>query len=198
MVQTAFNGMIAILLAKFLINDLPHAAGLTGTDYERPPTTGQLRYIASLCQQLKMPIPYEEQVRTFGEAGRMIREFEAEREYRRKQKKASGNPVPVGTCFPDAWRYVMHNAEKQPVLVHGTAISIASGTKKRIQHAWVELPDGTVWEPYSGSIFPIEEYYGLVEAIPEDRYTVDEAASMLSAGKHGPWTAEERMEHIGR
>ncbi len=29
MVQPLFNGMLAILLAKFVINDLPHAAGLT-------------------------------------------------------------------------------------------------------------------------------------------------------------------------
>lgn len=29
MIQPLFNGMLAILLAKFMINDLPHAAGLT-------------------------------------------------------------------------------------------------------------------------------------------------------------------------
>jgi len=84
--QGLFNGMLAILLAKFCLNDLPHAAGLTGTDYERKPTTGQLRYIAVLCQQLKMTVVYEEQVKTFGEAGRMIRELKAEREYRKRLK----------------------------------------------------------------------------------------------------------------
>lgn len=30
MIQPLFNGMIAILLTKFVVNDLPHAAGLTG------------------------------------------------------------------------------------------------------------------------------------------------------------------------
>jgi len=30
MIQTAFNGMLAILLAKFCLNDIPHAAGLFG------------------------------------------------------------------------------------------------------------------------------------------------------------------------
>lgn len=31
MIQELFNGMLTILLAKFAINDLPHAAGVLGT-----------------------------------------------------------------------------------------------------------------------------------------------------------------------
>lgn len=194
MTQELFNGMLAILLAKFCLNDLPHAAGLTESDYERPPTTRQLRYIGILRQQLKITVVYEEQVRTLGEAGTMIRKLEAEREYRKRQKELkSGNPITAtGTCYRDAWRYVMHHTDA--VLVHGAAISLG----KRINHAWVELPDGTVWEPASQAIFPIEKFYQLVDPIVEDRYTSDEAASMLSVGKHGPWNAEERMKHIGR
>ncbi len=96
MIQPLFNGMIAILLAKFCLNDLPHAAGLTDTDYERPPTTRQLRYISILRQQLKMTVVYEEQVRTLGEAGGMIRELQEEKKYRKKQKELKGgNPSPV-------------------------------------------------------------------------------------------------------
>ncbi len=40
MIQTAFNGMLAILLARFVINDLPHAAGLI--DYGVSPLTERL------------------------------------------------------------------------------------------------------------------------------------------------------------
>jgi len=60
---------------------------LANPNIERKPTPGQLRYIAVLCQQLKMTVVYEERVRTFGEAGLMIRELEAERKYRRKLQK---------------------------------------------------------------------------------------------------------------
>ncbi len=87
MIQPLFNGMLAILLAKFCLNDLPHAAGITGSGYDRPPTIGQLRYIVGLRQRLKMTITYERQVVTFGEAGRMIRELEAEEKHRKRLKK---------------------------------------------------------------------------------------------------------------
>ena len=86
MIQELGSAFITLLLAKFCLNDIPHAAGITGIDYERPPTTGQLRYIASLCQQLKITTPYEERVKTFGEAGRMIRELEGEGKYRKTHK----------------------------------------------------------------------------------------------------------------
>lgn len=96
MIQPLLNGMLTILLAKFFLNDLPHAAGLAGKpDYERDPTSGQLRYIALLSQELKITIVYEERVRTFGEAGRVISELKAEKKYRKQL--GSGNPstVPV-------------------------------------------------------------------------------------------------------
>lgn len=109
-------------------------------------------------------------------------------------REESGNPAPTGTCYPDAWRYTMQHAEEDPVLVHGTTVTLSG----RLGHAWVELPDGTVWEPASQAIFPKEKFYSLVDPIADERYTVDEAASMLSVGRHGPWNAEERMEHIGR
>ena len=50
---------------------------------DRDPTPGQLRYIALLTAELKMPEPT---VRSYGEAGRMIRELQAERTYRRRVK----------------------------------------------------------------------------------------------------------------
>lgn len=108
---------------------------------------------------------------------------------RAKEEGSSSNPV--GTCYPDAWRYVMRHIEG--VLVHGTTISLG----KRINHAWVELPDGTVWEPSSQAILPKERYYALVDPVVEHRYTADEAAHMLNVGKHGPWTEEERQRFLG-
>lgn len=95
-----------------------------------------------------------------------------------------------GTCYRDAWRYVMHNIEG--VLVHGTIV----GLRGRMSHAWVELPDGTVWDPSSQVKMPMEKYYSLVDPIVEYRYTADEAAHMLSVGKHGPWSDEERARWL--
>jgi len=46
-------------------------------------TPGQRRYIAILSAGLKMPEP---DVRSYGEAGRMIRELEAERSFRKRVK----------------------------------------------------------------------------------------------------------------
>lgn len=293
MIQQMANGMIALMFAKFMLNDVPHYLFEEVTMQtlrvkrvkvdDKEATSSQLRYIAVLSQQLHITEPT---VKSFGEAGLMIRELEREKEYRKrlgggnpgnpgvldrewtvlleapvdawgrimsrvepiakhlgvrpatvaadlrkfeeipslelaneiasvassegaervqvseamgpkdKENGENGNPgnpgTATGTCYPDAWRYVMHHTEG--VLVHGTAISLG----RRIGHAWVELPDGTVWEPESHAIFPIEQYYSLVDPIVEDRYTADEAAMMLTVGKHGPWSAEERMEHIGR
>jgi len=46
MIQTALNGMIAILLARFVLNDVPHAAGMLGnsTDFrlERTNVDGRM------------------------------------------------------------------------------------------------------------------------------------------------------------
>jgi len=70
-----------------MLNDIPHAAGLFEP---RLPTPGQLNYIAILSSRLRITIQYEEQVKTFGEAGRMISELKAEEAYRKKLK--GGNP----------------------------------------------------------------------------------------------------------
>ena len=66
----------------------------------------------------------------------------------------------------------------------------------RLDHAWVELPDGTVWEPASEAIFTAEKFNSMVDPVVEHRYTADEAAKMLSVGKHGPWSDEERAKWL--
>lgn len=54
-----------------------------GSYEARKPTPGQLRYIAILTLELGMPEP---KVYSSAEAGRLIRELQAERTYRRKEK----------------------------------------------------------------------------------------------------------------
>lgn len=189
MINVVFNTMMTLLLARFAINDLPHAAGLLSNPNEVPPTARQLRYVAILCQQLEIREPIEEHVRTGGEAGRLIRELEWEKK-RRKQLKV-GNPIPSGTCYEDAWHFLIK--EEEGYLIHGTAISLG----RRLGHAWVELPTGYVWEPYSGEYLTKERFQELVNPIEEHRYTVEEAAIMLArVGKHGPWSEEERAKWL--
>lgn len=87
--------MIAMLMAKLMLNDIPHSAGLLANPgHEGEPTPSQVRYITILCQQAKITTMYEYQPKTKGEAGRMIRTLEAEVKLQRVEeargKKTSG------------------------------------------------------------------------------------------------------------
>jgi len=110
---------------------------------------------------------------------------------------ASRNPKeeaisePRGTCYEDAWRFVIK--EEEGTLVHGTAVSLG----RRLPHAWVELPTGYIWEPYSGEYLTKERFRELVDPIEEYRYSATEAAIMAArVGKHGPWNEEERTAYL--
>ena len=104
---------------------------------------------------------------------------------------ARGNPVPTGTCYEDAWRFLIKQEEGE--LIHGSVQTIG----KRINHAWVELPTGYVWEPESGEFMKKSSFYERAEPIEEHRYSPEEAAIMVArVGKHGPWTEEERARWL--
>lgn len=93
-----------------------------------------------------------------------------------------------GTCYSDAWRFLVKQGEG--FLIHGSVQ--LSAEAPRINHAWVELTTGWVWEPQTKSYFTIEDFK-INSPIEHHRYTVEEAAIMLArVGKHGPWTGEER------
>ena len=99
--------------------------------------------------------------------------------------------APVGTCYEDAWRFLIREEEGE--LVHGSIQTIG----KRINHAWVELPTGFVWEPESGEFMKKSYFYERAEPQVQARYTAEEAAIMLvRVGKHGPWTEEEREQFL--
>ncbi len=92
MINTLFGSMITLMLTKLMLNDVPHYLFESTTMRElkvmrvddRRATGPQLRYIAILTARLKISEPV---VKGFGEAGRMIRELEAEQEYRKRLKK---------------------------------------------------------------------------------------------------------------
>ncbi|GAJ16026.1 unnamed protein product [marine sediment metagenome] len=69
--------------------------------------------------------------------------------------------VPVGTCYEDAWRYLIKEEEGE--LIHGTVESLG----RRIGHAWVELPTGFIWEPRTKSYFSIKDFHIAASPIEE-------------------------------
>lgn len=97
-----------------------------------------------------------------------------------------------GTCYKDAWRFLIKEEEGE--LIHGSVQLVKEGA--RVNHAWVELPTGYIWEPQTKQYFTIKDF-GVLSPIEEHRYSVEEAAIMLArVGKHGPWTDEERARWL--
>ena len=93
----------------------------------------------------------------------------------------------VGTCYEDAWRFLIREEEGE--LVHGSVQTIG----KRIDHAWVELPTSFVWEPESREFMKKSYFYERAEPQVQARYTAEEAAIMAARTKKlGPWTVQER------
>jgi hypothetical protein len=87
-----------------------------------------------------------------------------------------------GRCYELAFR-VMHEepGAERFVLVHG----VVGG---RLGHAWIELDDGTVYDPVLDQRVPVDEYTTMFHAVAERRYTRAEALeNMLKNNKHGPW-----------
>ena len=94
----------------------------------------------------------------------------------------------AGTCYEDAWRFLIKEEEGE--LIHGTVESLG----RRIGHAWVELPTGFIWEPETRQFLKKADFEAIAKPQEEARYSVTEAAIMLArVGKHGPWTEEERQ-----
>ena len=54
-------------------------------DYDAPATSTQTRTIAKLCSGLRIQEPLEEKYKTFGSAGKLIRELSTQLNYERKK-----------------------------------------------------------------------------------------------------------------
>ena len=101
------------------------------------------------------------------------------------------NPIQYGTCYEDAWRFLMK--EEEGILIHGSVLSEG----RRINHAWVETETGYIWEPQTKQYFTHEAFQIATSPIEEYKYSVEEAAIMLTrVGMHGPWTDEERAKWL--
>jgi len=102
-----------------------------------------------------------------------------------------GEGKPTGTCYADAWRFLIKEGEGK--LVHGTVYS----GNRRIGHAWVETDSGFVWEPETGRYFTLLGFKCDFAPIEDHRYTPEQAAIMVARTRHfGPWTEEERSQYL--
>ncbi len=105
--------------------------------------------------------------------------------------RGSPKGKPTGTCYADAWRFLIKEEEGE--LIHGTVFSGGH----RMGHAWVETPTGYVWEPETGRYFTLLGFKDAFAPVVESRYTAEEAAIMAAHTKNlGPWAEEERRQYL--
>jgi len=98
---------------------------------------------------------------------------------------------PKGTCYQDAWRFLIK--EEEGHLVHGTVFSQG----KRIKHAWVETETGYIWDPQTGKYYTTRGFNDAAAPEVEHRYNAEEAAIMAArTNNFGPWTDEERRQFL--
>ncbi len=93
-------------------------------------------------------------------------------------------------CYGKSAGYVVDHPDIAGMrLVHGV---VQHGTPPLpLDHAWVELPGGVVFDGVVQAFFSRHSYYRVMSAVPLDTYTPSHAAQMLRAHRHpGPWNAK--------
>lgn len=106
----------------------------------------------------------------------------------------------LGRCYELAAKGVIHlrfteeqrakaNVPKPVGLVHGSWHGPEAPA--RINHAWVLLEDGCVWEPITETICYREMFYGYTRATDHEVYDLTQTAcNMIGAQHFGPWDDE--------
>jgi hypothetical protein len=93
----------------------------------------------------------------------------------------------LGRCFQKAVQYLFRvdeDAKEGAFLVHGTC----RGQHGRVDHAWVELPGGIVFDGVLQRFYRWEDYERELAAVAGCRYSAKEAARLLLSHNHnGPW-----------
>jgi hypothetical protein len=96
-----------------------------------------------------------------------------------------------GKCYQEALDYLHLHAADWPGarLVHGRAGGVA--------HAWVEFPDGVVFDGVFQRFYRQRPYYAVLAAVVQEVYDAKEATRlMLATGTWGPWTVGERVAAV--
>lgn len=91
-------------------------------------------------------------------------------------------------CFELAGHAVVFGSVPEgSLLVHGSWHGPAEDMV-RIAHAWVQLPDGWVWEPISCNVYKQEEFEHWAAAWSERSYSKAHAKALMnSSGHYGAW-----------
>ena len=90
-------------------------------------------------------------------------------------------------CYARTLKYVLGHAEIADLrLVHGV-VSHAPRFLP-LDHAWVELPGGIVFDGVVQAFFTRLSYYAVMSAMPLDTYSSTETRRLLASHGHpGPW-----------
>lgn len=99
-------------------------------------------------------------------------------------------------CYELASSAMIRLAPRGATLVHGSIYNPDFPVPGRMGHAWIELPDGAVWEPVFGIIYEPLAWLEYASPEIERAFTYDDVLHLtLSSGHHGPWTRQE-WEHM--
>ena len=101
-----------------------------------------------------------------------------------------------GRCYELTWRAMLEEEGSEAfVLVHGTLAASLLGLWDAYGHAWIELPDGRVYDPTLNEYAPKAEYYDWYKPSDCQRYSRTQAMELAAhVGHYGPWTEEEMAE----
>jgi hypothetical protein len=92
-------------------------------------------------------------------------------------------------CYPRTTKYVLDHADIDGIqLVHGVAAHAPHFVP--LDHAWVLLPGGVVFDGVVQAFFTRPSYYGVMAAVALDTYSAADARRLVAAHGHpGPWNA---------
>lgn len=137
----------------------------------------------------KAAFPRECRTANCGHAGNAAEGVIGGERVHRRSPRIAVRKARAGRCFELAFK----GQDRAPewLLVHGLVRSLAYASSLQvIAHAWLELDD-KVYDPVQDRFFARAEYYAILRAVAERRYTPMEAAraalSGPGCGTYGPW-----------
>ncbi len=99
------------------------------------------------------------------------------------------NPRTVypGEAFERAFAYVLDHDIEGMLLVHGVS-SVATDADEVLDHAWVALPGGIVFDGVAQRFFAEEVFHTVMQATAVAVYTPDAGVDrVLRTNSYGPW-----------
>ena len=94
-----------------------------------------------------------------------------------------------GRCYELALKIMLYEpGAERFTLVHGRISQLKGDDDYMIDHAWVELEDGTIYDPVRDKCVPADVYVSLWSAEAERRYSREDTMRVTAATGHsGPW-----------